>query len=183
MRNTASILTLLALAGCASEVPPPISEPPAVEITLAQALAEPDALKGREVRWGGAIARVENRKEETWIEIVERPLASDGAPGYQDSSAGRFIAKVAGFLDPAVYAPDRLMTVAGTLDGVTTRSIGEFPYRYPLLKVSAYYLWPRPPRGVDHYYYPPYWYDPWYPWRYPYPYAPPPPPPPPPPRH
>jgi outer membrane lipoprotein len=166
-------------AACASEIPPPISEAPAVAITLAQALAQADALKGRAVRWGGAIARIDNRKDETWIEIVEQPLSSDGEPALRDSSGGRFIAKVAGFLDPALYAPNRLMTVAGTLDGTATRSIGEYPYQYPVVKVGAYYLWPHPPRGVNHYYYPPYWYDPWYPWRYPYPYAPPPPPPPP----
>lgn len=184
MRKAAWILPLLVLAGCASEVPQSISEPPAEEITFAQALAQADALKGRAVRWGGAIARVENLKEETWIEIVERPLASDGSPGYRDSSGGRFIAKIAGFVDPVVYAPHRLITVAGALDGIATREIGEYPYRYPVVRVSAYYLWPRPPRGVDHYYYPPYWYDPWYPypWYYPYPRVPPPPPPPPP-RH
>ena len=47
------------------------------------------------VRWGGAIASVENRRDETWIEIVERPLNTD-------KSAGRFLARVDGFLDPAV---------------------------------------------------------------------------------
>ncbi len=180
MRSAACMVLSLLLAGCASDVPKSISEAPAIEITHAQALAQADALKGREVRWGGAIARIDNRKEETWVEIVERPLTSDGEPGYSNSRGGRFIAVVEGFLDPAIYAPNRLITVAGTLDGVTTRSIGEFPYRYPLVKVGTFYLWPRLPR---HYYYPPYWYDPWYPWRYPYPYYVPAPPPPHPPRH
>ncbi len=181
MRKAACILALLFLAGCASDIPKSISEPPAVEITHAQALAQPDALKGRAVRWGGAIARVENRKDETWVEIVERPLSSDGEPGYRDSSGGRFLARVEGFLDPAVYAPRRLITIAGTLDGIETRSIGEFPYRFPVVRAGSYYLWPRPPRR---YYYPPYWYDPWYPWGYPYPYyVPVPPPPPHPPKH
>lgn len=164
----------LTLAGCASDIPKPIREAPAVKITTAQALAEPDSLKGQAVRWGGSIARVENRKDETWIEIVERPLARDGEPDRYKVGSARFLARVSGFLDPEVYATKRLLTVTGALDGVTTRSIGEYPYRFPVVQVTAWYLWPplAPHYAYPPYGYGPYWYDPWYPWRPVYPYPP-----------
>ena len=169
MRTAALILTLT-LAGCASDIARPIREAPAVDITLAQALQNPEQLRANAVRWGGAIVSVENQRDASLVEIVERPLDADGQPRNTDKSAGRFLARVQGFLDPAIFAPKRLVTVAGTLDGNSTRRIGEHPYTYPLVQVEHIYLWPLPPRNVQHYYYrSPYWYDPWYPWGHPYP--------------
>lgn len=65
------------LNGCAS-VPPvydPVQDASFQGPTLAVARAQPDAFLQTRVRWGGAIARVENRRDETWVEIVEQPLA------------------------------------------------------------------------------------------------------------
>jgi outer membrane lipoprotein len=158
----------LALAGCASDIPRPIREAPAGDISLVQALKNPEQHRGARVRWGGAITAVENRRDETWIEIVERPLEENGQPRTTDKSAGRFLARVQGFLDPAIYAPKRLVTATGTLDGNSTRTIGEHLYTYPVVRTEQVYLWPVPVRTEYPYYYPPYWYDPWYPWGYPY---------------
>lgn len=171
MRPILSLLLVALLSACASNIPRAIREAPANDIRPAQALAEPGGLRGAAVRWGGAVASVQNRPDETWIEVVERPLYSDGEPRRTDVSGGRFLARVAGFVDPAVYAKKRLVTVAGTLEEPVTRTIGEYPYRYPVVRATALYLWPKEPE--DGYYYPyysPYWYDPWYPWGYPYPY-------------
>ena len=165
-----ALFLALSLAGCASDIPRPIREAPADNIAFAQALKNPEQHRAAAVRWGGAIAAVENRRDETWIEIVERPLDVDGQPRVTDNSAGRFLARVQGFLDPAIFAPKRRVTVAGTLDGVSTRTIGEHPYTYPVVRVDSIYLWPVPPKTEYPYYYLPYWYDPWYPWGYPYPY-------------
>lgn len=169
MKIIALFLTLT-LAGCASDIPRPIREAPAEKIPLAQALKNPEKHRAGAVRWGGAIASIENRRDETWIEIVERPLDTNGQPRDTDQSAGRFLARVQGFLDPAIFAPKRLVTAAGTLDGNSTRTIGEHPYTYPVVRADSIYLWPVPPKTGRAYYYPPYWYDPWYPWGYPYPY-------------
>lgn len=166
MRLTVTFLLGLALAGCATDVPREIREAPAVDIRPAQALGEAERLRGQAVRWGGAIASVENRRDETWLEIVERPLARDGRPRNTDRSGGRFLARLAGFLDPAVYAIDRQVTVAGTLEEPVTRAIGEHPYRYPVVRTGALYLWPKLEPVPANYY--PYWYDPWYPWGHPY---------------
>ena len=164
------LLLTLALAGCASDIPRPIREAPAEDIALAQALKNPEQHRGTAVRWGGAITAVENRRDETWIEIVERPLDAYGQPRDTDKSAGRFLVRVRGFLDPAIFAAKRLVTTAGSLDGNSVRTIGEHPYTYPVVRADSIYLWPPPPKTERPYYYPPYWYDPWYPWGYPYPY-------------
>ena len=167
--RTATLLLTLTLAGCASDIARPIREAPAVNIPLAQALQNPEQQRANAVRWGGAIVSVENQRDASLVEIVERPLDTDGQPRHTDKSAGRFLARVQGFLDPAIFAPKRLVTIAGTLDGNSTRSIGEHPYTYPLVQVEHIYLWPIPSRNVHQYYRSPYWYDPWYPWGHPYP--------------
>jgi outer membrane lipoprotein len=158
----------LTLAGCASDIPRPIREAPDRNIPLAQTLKNPEQYRGTIVRWGGVISSVENRRDETWIEIVERSLDGDGQPRDTDKSAGRFLVRVQGFLDPAIYAPKRLITATGTLHGNSTRTIGEHLYTYPVVHAEHFHLWPT--KTEYPYYYPPYWYDPWYPWGYPYPY-------------
>ena len=165
-----ALFLALTLAGCASDIPRPIRESPAENIAVTEALKDPQQHRAAAVRWGGAIASIENRRDETWIEIVERPLDADGQPRDTDQSAGRFLARVQGFLDPAIFAPKRRGTGAGVLDGNSTRTIGEHPYTYPVVRAEHVYLWPVPPKTGRPYYYPPYWYDPWYPWGYPYPY-------------
>jgi len=174
MRWTGLLPLIMMLAACASHIPRPIREAPPGNVGVAQALAEPESLRNSRVRWGGAIASVENLKDETWIEIVEQPLSSDGQPLRTDQSGGRFLARVPGFVDPSVYALRRLITVAGQFESIVTRHIGEHPYRYPVMRVDSLYLWPQEPANIHyHYYYAPYWYDPWYPYRI----LPPPPPP------
>src|SRR4030066_392990 len=136
----------LTLAGCASDIPRPIRESPAENIPVTEALKDPQQHRAAAVRWGGAIASIENRRDETWIEIVERPLDAYGQPRDTDQSAGRFLARVQGFLDPAIFAPKRLVTAAGALDGNSTRTIGEHPYTYPVVRADSIYLWPVPTR-------------------------------------
>jgi len=65
-----ALFLALSLAGCASDIPRPIREAPADDIAFAQALKNPEQHRGAAVRWGGAIAAVENRRDETWIEIA-----------------------------------------------------------------------------------------------------------------
>jgi outer membrane lipoprotein len=164
-----AVFLALTLAGCASDIPRPIREAPAASIALTQALKNPDQHRTATVRWGGAIASVDNRRDATWLEIVERPLDTYGQPRETDKSEGRFLAKVDGFLDPAIFAAKRLVTVAGMLAGNDSRTIGEHPYTYPVVQVEHIYLWPVLSKTVPYYYRTPYWYDPLYPWGRPYP--------------
>lgn len=166
MKAIVLIFLILTLGGCASDIPRPIQIAPEVNVSYAQALKEPDKLRGTAVRWGGVIANVENRSDETWIEIVDQPLEKYGYPHATDRSAGRFLAQVSGFVDPVLYTTQRRITVAGKLEGTQQQRIGEHPYTYPVVRVEHLHLWPLPPKTVNYYY--PFPYDPWYPWGYPY---------------
>lgn len=158
------------LGGCTSNIPEGIRQSPASAVTPAEARADAARLQGVLVRWGGVIAAVDNRRDQTWLDIVARPLAGDGSPVERDAPAlGRFLARVPGFLDPAVYKAGREVTVRGTFSGVETRQIGQYPYRYPVVNVQQHYLWPVQPEPQPRVY-DPFWYDPWYPypwWRRP----------------
>jgi outer membrane lipoprotein len=168
MRLTPVMLLALALlaSGC-SNVPEKIREAPPSAPTLNQVRQSPDRYTGTQVRWGGSIAHVDNRQNETRIEIVARPLFDDGEPKSVDASEGRFIAIVPGFLDPAIYASDRTITVSGRIGGSIERKLGAMDYRYPIVKVDIHHLWPK--KVEYNVPYDPWLYDPWYPWRrYPY---------------
>lgn len=173
-------LLLLLLCGCATRVPEAIGEAPPEDLSLAEVRRNITAYIGKRVRWGGTIAAVENRPNETWIYVVARPLDSGGRPRTTDESQGRFTARVDGFLDPAVYSTGREVTVAGAVEGSATRPIGEYPYTYVVVKADNVKLWEaraerRPARYHDPFYdpfYDPFWPARMYPWYAPYPFYP-----------
>lgn len=167
-------LLIALLAACATTVPDAIRTAPSPDVPVAQARENPGAYLHQRVRWGGTIARVDNREATTELEIVARELGRDGRPRQGDQSAGRFIARAPGFLDPAVYSDGRQVTVVGNVLGETTARIGEHKYRYPVVKAETVHLWEPLREPPDRYgyhdpFYDPFWH-PWRPWPYYYPY-------------
>lgn len=151
------------LSGCATQIPAPIATAPPNNPRLAQVRAQPSDYQGLEVRWGGTIAAVENREQETVLLIVARPLDDEGRPQVDDAaSQGRFMAKINGFLDPAIYTIGRSVTVSGTVAGSESRKIGSYSYLYPVIAAEHYYLWPRPQQMARYSCYDPFWYGPPY---------------------
>lgn len=158
------LLTGLLLTACASQIPPMIREEPADNPALEAVRGNAADYLAKPVRWGGRLIQTENRENTTWLTVLASSLSKDGEPQTGDNGTGRFIAIVPGFLDPKVYAPDREVTVTGTLLRTETRLVGEFPYDYPVVQAQSWYLWPEEPEAPYGY---PYsgWYDPWYgPW-------------------
>lgn len=169
MRIWLAILAALPLAGCASTLPQAVREAPPDNPELSAVLADPAAFRGREVRWGGTIARTDNRERETCVEVVERGLGSNGRPNERDSSDGRFLACVDGFLDPVIYTQGRAITVYGTLAGSRSGRVGDYDYTYPLVRVGVHHLWQPQPEPVRYVVEPDPLWSPWGPyWRYPY---------------
>jgi outer membrane lipoprotein len=172
LRVTAGLLATLLLVSCASSVPQQIRRAPPDNPALQEVLADSSGHAGRQVRWGGVIVETENQSSSTTVTLLALPLGSTGRPKIGDDSPGRFMAIVPTFLDPTLYSENRRMTVSGTLSGSETRKVGEFPYRYPVVEVQQYYLWPvdlpLPPRYRGPWWYDPWWYDPWYDYGYPY---------------
>lgn len=168
MRVIVAALAAAFIGGC-SLVPGALGERPPEETvpSVREAAANPDMHRGELVFWGGEIAEVTNEPERTLVEVIARPLDDAGAPITGRQSTGRFLASFDGFRDPADFEEGKRLTVAGRLQGVLRREIGDYEYSYPLVDVERHYLWPprrevRPPP-------PPFWYDPfWHPWYYPH---------------
>lgn len=159
-----ALLAVLLLAGCTSQIPLAIRQGPD---SPAPAVVRENlgAYAGQAMRWGGLLLETQNRAEVTRLIILARPLSRDGEPVGSDTSLGRFIAIVPGFLDPKIFAPDRLVTVTGILRGSERGKVGAHDYLYPVIEAAAWHLWPEPepPYGTPY----PWWYDPWYgPWWY-----------------
>lgn len=163
------LFACLTLIACASQLPPAIKEAPANNLSLAEVRATPDKFIGAFVRWGGIIAKVENKETETWVEIVDKDLSRWGQPRSNDQSSGRFLARVDGFLDPLVYAKGREITISGKVEQSIVNKIGDFTYLFPVIAVVQFYLWQPEPTVIYYDSWPNWFYDPWYPYyRYPY---------------
>lgn len=159
------------LLACASQVPVAIRAAAPGDLNPSQIHNQPDVYIGQPIRWGGTIIQITNLAEETRLMILAQPLDKQGRPLENDAPQGRFIATIAGFLEPVLYANGREITVRGSLVSTTTEKVDAFPYLYPVVRVDTHYLWEPRPQYEEQ---PPspYWYDPWYPfhpyWGYPY---------------
>jgi outer membrane lipoprotein len=165
--QTAALLLVLTLGGCASKIPELIRSAPADDLRVEEVQQQMGTqFAGSEVRWGGHIISVRNEAQETLIEVLSRELSKNGKPIEESKSRGRFLARIAGFLEPEEYPKDRLLTVTGHVKQVIEQPVGSYPYPYPVIDVKAYHLWPEEKVYPPHYYYDPF-YDPYF---YPYPY-------------
>ena len=156
------ILVSALVAGCASQpFPETVMSSVNRAITITELRANPQAYIGQRVLVGGEILSTEPRASETEVEVLTRPLDSEGRPRRTDASEGRVLVRTKQFLDPAVYARDRRLTVVGTVAGGEDRRIGELPYLYPVIEAEYIKLWPRDPPPVEAYP-PPRWGWPYY---------------------
>ncbi len=173
IRNSVFALALLLTATACTSMPSqldlPLDNPPsltAVQSDIARHQA-------KRIRWGGHVVSVDNRAQQTWLEIVAQPLRStDTRPRPQAHSPGRFFAVVEGFLDPLQFiaadqpADTRLreVTIIGRVSQLKTTPIGDFNYTFPVISVEALHIWParRDNRYRHASYYDPFYYDPFY---------------------
>ncbi|MGQ9669617.1 Slp family lipoprotein [Desulfosoma sp.] len=156
---------LLVLSGCAHVISPQVRQQAAMNLSLEEVRRNPKAYRGKVVIWSGKILSGENKSDGTWLEILELPADRQGKPSSTTRSDGRFLAKASRFLDTALYAPNRLVTVAGTLTETEERRVGAVPLVYPVVTVLEMHLWPEEPLIVRDPYddcgrYPPIW------WRF-----------------
>lgn len=170
------LLVCVALAsmslGCAHVISDTVRLQAEPSIPFAQLRANPDAYKDRTVILGGEILDTTNLREGTRLEILQKPLSRAAAPQVTDNTGGRFMALCEDYLDPAVYASGRRITVAGRVLGSHTGKVGEVDYVYPLISCQEAYLWPRVVSALPGY--DPYgwWYGSPHPylWHFRYPY-------------
>lgn len=129
------------MAGCAPPFPREAMDKIDRRLTFRELAAAPDAHKGVWVLLGGAIISVKNTQEGTLLEILQKPVDSDGRPLDTDASEGRFLAVTDQYLDAAVYQPGRSIGVIGEVTGRQAMPLDEIMYTYPLLRVRALHLW------------------------------------------
>lgn len=171
--HSAKLVTffILVIAGCAPVISKDIRDQVARDLSFKEVLQDPEAYKGKMVLWGGVIIKAENQKEGTLIEVLQKPTDREGRPKDVDLSDGRFLALYDGFLDAAIYAREREVTIAGEIKEKRVLPLGDIQYSYPLILVRQLHLWPAE-RKEQLYPYPyprPYGPYPWW-WYHPYPY-------------
>jgi len=174
------LILFLPVYGCAPVVFREIRKEIDRDITFERVSPDPDTFVGGKVLWGGEIVSSRNEEHQAVIEVIQTPLDYIDKPGDRDLSRGRFLIVKEGFLDPAIYAEGRKITVAGAITGKRREAIGEGDYVYPVVRALKMHLWKKetvplyPPVIYDPFYYSPYYpyyFDPWpYPGRFPYPY-------------
>lgn len=174
------LLACLLLSAC-STLPPAIKDAPMYDISYSQASQAINTYKNAPVRWGGVIVDIENEQNFSLLQVLYYPLSGSGKPQLDEAYEGRFAIKSAAFLDPAIYAKNTAITVAGTLAGDIERTIGKKTMRLPLISATTLHLWPKYELGnyyqggfgigYGYYDYPYYWRNyyrpyPFYPFRY-----------------
>lgn len=166
IRNLLFLFTVAFMLSCAplsKEVMRQVDE----ALTYPVVQKNPQNFLGKTVLWGGVIVRITNRQEETILEVRQSELDMEKRPKNLDSSAGRFIVRQAGFLDPVIYKQGREITIAGEIAGKETLPLGGIQYTYPVILAKEIHLWEKiDPRRYPH----PYWDSPffWGPYGYPY---------------
>jgi outer membrane lipoprotein len=156
MRPQLFISLLLFLIVSCAPFPKEVMQEVKKDIEFNEVFKAPDAFKGETVIWGGVIIETITRTDDTLIIVRQAELDFQKQPKELDKSAGRFLVRYRGFLDPAIYSKDREITVAGTIAGKEERPVGEHRYTYPVIDARALRLWEKRKEL------PPYYYDPWY---------------------
>jgi len=135
-RYVLAIFVSGSLVSCVTPSPPGETS----QITVSEAQASIPA-GDQPVRWGGTIVEVSNTATGTIVQIVSRPLRGSGRPVRNDRTDGRFLAEVAGFLDPEIVKKGRDITVTGTLNGTREGAVGDTSYQFPVVAVDQYRYW------------------------------------------
>lgn len=159
--------------GCARVISETLRQQAQPPVSFADLRANPEGLRGRTVIVGGEILHTSNLREGTRLEILQRPLDASETPKWTDTTGGRFMALCTEYLDPAVYAERRRITVAGQVLGSYTGKVGEVDYTYPLISCEETHLFPTARAEWHRFAAYPWWYmDPhFHPWGIgPYPY-------------
>ena len=142
---TALLVILAHLAGCATALSreamalaSPAVQPDAV-------LANPQGFIGHTLLVTGPILRLENRQDDTFLEVLGYPTTARGFPDTSEPALGRFLLRYPGYLDGMIYRPGRSIAAAGRVVGEQNAAGGEITPREPLLQTLELALLPEHP--------------------------------------
>ena len=132
---------LFILNNCTQAIPNEVRDQVDPAATFKAVFHDPDSFKGKTVLWGGRIIQTRNKKDTTWIELLQQPLSRNDRPVQGSVSEGRFLIRHEGFLDPAVYGRGRELTLVGEVRGRETRREDEIDYNFPVVSDKQLVLW------------------------------------------
>jgi outer membrane lipoprotein len=135
------IVITLCMSGCAQVISDQSLRLVDRRISFVELRQDPERHMGKYFLLGGGIAAVNNTSEGGELEMVQFRTDESGNIISTADSGGRFIARSAGFLDPALYRPGLLVTLVGEVQGKTTMRLGELNYSYPVLAIREIHLW------------------------------------------
>ncbi len=146
---TAVCLLFFLIGGCASVISPEAVRRAEPAVPFEELLRDPEAYRGRAVILAGVILESLNTREGTLLTVLQKPGPYGGRPENTDETGGRFLLLHPEYLDVAVYAPGRELTVAGEVLGRRLKALGEIEYAYPLVRAGEIHLWgPRPRTSI-----------------------------------
>jgi len=132
---------LALLAACAPAISKESLRQADPNITFQVLVKDPERYTGKVILLGGQIVTATVREKETWVEVLHQPLDWQHRPQDTDVSHGRFLVRFDGFLDPAIYAAGKKITVLGEVQGKKVQPLKEIEYTYPVLFPREHHLW------------------------------------------
>ncbi len=138
---------MLALWACAPAFSRQSLDQVETNISFQTLLQDPDQYRDRTVMYGGEIIQTWGDANDTWAEILQKPLDGQNRPQEGDVSYGRFFIQFSGFQDPAIYAPGRKITVIGEVQGKRIEKIKDLDYTFPVILSKESHLW-RPEETI-----------------------------------
>jgi len=141
--TTITLLFCLAFltVACAPPFPREMQEKVNKNLSFGEMKKAPNKYQGTWVMLGGMIVGAKNTKDGTLIEVLQKPLDTDGRPVGTDESGGRFLVQSNTFLDTAIYYPGRELTVIAEVLGSKEQPLDEITYQYPLCDAKSLHLW------------------------------------------
>lgn len=136
------VIVMLTLTACAA-TNPSIYAKPSNDISYEQVVQNIEAYQGQTVRWGGMIAQVANYEDFSELTIVQFPLTRYGIPITTEKSAGRFIVRSEGFLEPMIYSPEKRLTIIGAVKTLQLQKVGQKMLTVPMISIEGSHVWPQ----------------------------------------
>lgn len=104
------LVAAFGLSACSS-LPEELNASTEQVVTDYKAFAESQGEVTNDVRLGGIIAKVDNFKDKTRLEIVNLPINKSGKPDIDQEPEGRFAVYFDGYLEPVAFSQGRLVTI------------------------------------------------------------------------
>ena len=155
MRSGLSVLliSIFLLTGCSTVISEQSRKLVNTDASFKAIKESPENYIGKNVMLGGRIANIRNSGEGAQLEIVEFQLTSQHYPEDRSHSYGRFLATNSSYMEPLIFKSGMLITLVGEIKGEKIQRLDDMDYRYPVIALREWYLWPEsgPDKGCTTY--------------------------------